>query len=100
MELTRWKKNWEELGQQDPMWAILSAPSKKNRKWDPEAFFQSGEAEIGHILNDVTAAGFPLRRETANAAPAENPGADWDSAMFGYREWKSLSLFYASATRR
>jgi ubiquinone/menaquinone biosynthesis C-methylase UbiE len=65
MDLTRLKKNWETLAQQDPMWAILSAPSKKNRKWDPEAFFQSGEAEIGHILNDVTAAGFPLRRETA-----------------------------------
>jgi ubiquinone/menaquinone biosynthesis C-methylase UbiE len=65
MELTRWKKNWEELGRQDPMWAILSDPSKKGRRWDPEAFFKTGEVDINGLLEEVKVAGFPLQRGTA-----------------------------------
>lgn len=65
MELTRLKKNWEELGQQDPMWAILSDPSKKGRKWDPVAFFKTGEGDINRLLAEITAVGFPLRKGTA-----------------------------------
>lgn len=65
MELTRLKKNWEELGEQDPMWAILSDPSKKGRKWDPAAFFKTGEVDVNRLLAEITAAGFPLRKGTA-----------------------------------
>ncbi len=53
------------MAQRDPMWAILSDPSKKGRKWDPEAFFQSGRAGIDDILSRIAAASFPLRRGTA-----------------------------------
>jgi ubiquinone/menaquinone biosynthesis C-methylase UbiE len=65
MELTRLKENWETLAQRDPMWAILSNPSKKGRKWDPVAFFESGEAAINHLLGEATATGIPLRHDTA-----------------------------------
>ena len=65
MELTRLKENWERLAQRDAMWAILSNPSKKGRKWDPVAFFESGEAAINHLLSEATATGVPLRRGTA-----------------------------------
>jgi SAM-dependent methyltransferase len=65
MELTRLKKNWETLGRLDPMWAILSDPTKKGRKWDPAGFFKSGEADINGLLGEVTAMGFPLLRGTA-----------------------------------
>ena len=53
------------LAQQDPMWAILSDPSKKGRKWDPVSFFQLGETDINRLLGEVTATGFPLLRGTA-----------------------------------
>ncbi len=65
MDLARLKENWEILGQLDPMWAILSDPSKRGRKWDPVSFFQSGETDIRRLLDEVAAAGFPLRRGTA-----------------------------------
>jgi 2-polyprenyl-3-methyl-5-hydroxy-6-metoxy-1,4-benzoquinol methylase len=65
MELTRLKESWETLAQRDPMWAILSNPSKKGRKWDPVAFFESGEAAINHWLIEAEATGVPLRRGTA-----------------------------------
>jgi len=65
MELTRLKGNWEMLAQRDPMWAILSNPSVKGRKWDPVAFFESGEAAINHLLSIAKAIGVPLRRGTA-----------------------------------
>jgi hypothetical protein len=64
-ELARLKKNWETLARLDPMWAILSDPSKKGRQWDPVAFFQSGEAEINSLLGEIKALGFPLLRGTA-----------------------------------
>ncbi len=65
MELTRSKKNWEELGQQDPMWAILSDPSKKGRRWEPAAFFKTGERDVNGLLDEIRVAGFPLQRGTA-----------------------------------
>jgi ubiquinone/menaquinone biosynthesis C-methylase UbiE len=65
MELTRSKKNWEELGQQDPMWAILSDPSKKGRRWDPAAFFKTGEGDVNGLLDEIRVAEFPLQRGTA-----------------------------------
>lgn len=65
MELTRLKENWKALAQRDPMWAILSNPSKKGRKWAPVAFFESGEAAINHLLSEATATGVPFRPGTA-----------------------------------
>ncbi len=47
------------------MWAILSDPSKKGRKWDSAAFFQSGEAAINHLFAEVELFDFPLRHGTA-----------------------------------
>lgn len=65
MELTRLKKNWEELGRQDPMWAIPSDPTKKGRKWDPALFFESGERDINGLLDEIRVAEFPIRSGTA-----------------------------------
>jgi ubiquinone/menaquinone biosynthesis C-methylase UbiE len=42
MELEQLKKNWEELGDSDPYWAVLSNPSKINNKWDLEEFYETG----------------------------------------------------------
>ena len=47
------------------MWAILSVPSKKGRKWEPEAFFETGRTGIDDILKQVAATGFALHHGVA-----------------------------------
>ena len=41
---------WDGHARRDPLWAILSEPTKKGGRWDTERFFQTGVAEISHIL--------------------------------------------------
>lgn len=65
MDLSRLKENWETLAERDPLWAILSNPSKKGRQWDPVTFFASGKAEIDQLMREVRRSGFALRRGTA-----------------------------------
>jgi SAM-dependent methyltransferase len=42
--------NWNELAELDPLWTILSEPEKKFGKWDPAAFFKTGEREAERVL--------------------------------------------------
>jgi SAM-dependent methyltransferase len=65
MDLNELQKNWDELGKVDPLWAILTDPSRKGGKWDPEEFFASGRGEIAGIMQRAQALGFPARREAA-----------------------------------
>jgi ubiquinone/menaquinone biosynthesis C-methylase UbiE len=46
MELDEVKRHWEGFAQLDPLWAILTIPGTEGGKWDPRAFFQSGENEV------------------------------------------------------
>jgi ubiquinone/menaquinone biosynthesis C-methylase UbiE len=65
MDLTQLRQSWDILAQRDPMWAIISDPNKKGRKWDSAAFFQSGQVGIDHILKHAADTNFPLVRGTA-----------------------------------
>ncbi|HEX6813987.1 MAG TPA: class I SAM-dependent methyltransferase [Planctomycetota bacterium] len=49
MEFERLRRNWENLGRTDPMWAILTDPSKAGGKWDDAAFFKTGEDDIAWL---------------------------------------------------
>lgn len=40
---------WEQAAKQDPLWAILSDPTKRDRGWDVASFFESGQAEIAQL---------------------------------------------------
>jgi len=48
--LDRVERQWTVLGEQDPLWAILSLPEMKGGKWDEAAFFETGRAEVGRVL--------------------------------------------------
>lgn len=48
-ELTRLRRVWNELGADDPLWAILSHPEKRGGRWDTDEFFAAGETEIAAI---------------------------------------------------
>lgn len=40
------KKVWESLGEQDPLWAVLSAKGKESGRWDLGEFLSTGEADV------------------------------------------------------
>jgi hypothetical protein len=57
---------WERAARRDPLWAVLSDPSKRGRRWDLPAFFETGSREISLLLYQLRRLGrFP---ETGRAA--------------------------------
>lgn len=65
MNLEELQKNWDQLGESDAMWAVLTDPSKKGGKWTPEEFFKTGETEIAAALSEVAGMNIPLNRGCA-----------------------------------
>jgi len=53
MKLKSQKKLWETLAKYDPMWAILTEEEKRNNKWNPEEFFQTGVHEIQSLMTEL-----------------------------------------------
>jgi 2-polyprenyl-3-methyl-5-hydroxy-6-metoxy-1,4-benzoquinol methylase len=41
---------WESAAQRDPLWAILSDPAKKGRRWTTREFFITGQREISLLM--------------------------------------------------
>ena len=56
---------WEAHARYDPLWAILSDPTKKNRGWEIDRFFDSGDREIRLLIRDLVAAGIDVARRDA-----------------------------------
>jgi SAM-dependent methyltransferase len=56
------RRTWETLGREDPLWAVLSNPNKRNNRWDPEEFFRTGEADIADLLDDLDRHGLQINR--------------------------------------
>jgi len=61
MRLDDLQRTWETLGETDPFWAILTDPSKKNNRWDPEEFFATGDTEIDCLMDSVAALSISLK---------------------------------------
>jgi SAM-dependent methyltransferase len=59
------KRDWEELGTLDPMWAIYSDPTRKYGKWDLDEFFATGEQDVDRLMGWVAERGYPKHRESA-----------------------------------
>jgi SAM-dependent methyltransferase len=64
-DLTRLRQVWNELGADDPLWAILSHPEKRGGRWDTEEFFHAGEVEIAGIDKLCATLGRPGKRSVA-----------------------------------
>jgi 2-polyprenyl-3-methyl-5-hydroxy-6-metoxy-1,4-benzoquinol methylase len=41
---------WNQLAQRDPLWAILSDPTRRGGRWDLDTFFRTGEREISTLM--------------------------------------------------
>ena len=43
--------NWEAFGRSDPLFGVLSDPTRQGGNWDPGEFFESGRAHVRKLLN-------------------------------------------------
>ena len=53
VEIKKMEEYWEKHAQRDPLWAILSAPDKKNRQWHADHFFETGRREISILMHHL-----------------------------------------------
>ncbi len=59
------RKFWDGHALRDPLWAILSDPSKKDGKWNIARFFQTGVSEIASLLYELDSRQIALHRGSA-----------------------------------
>lgn len=50
-------KNWDRFGQRDPMFGVLSDPTKFNGRWQVDEFFESGRVHVNHLFGILEAHG-------------------------------------------
>src|SRR5580704_1080050 len=53
MDLRELQKHWDQFGDLDPMWAILTLDDKRNGQWDLADFFATGRNEIDRAINHL-----------------------------------------------
>jgi SAM-dependent methyltransferase len=53
-------ENWTALGNEDPMWVVLTDPSKKGNKWDKDDFFATGRHQVKAALEKLQELGVRL----------------------------------------
>jgi SAM-dependent methyltransferase len=63
--LGRLRSDWEGYAAKDPLWAILTFPEKKERRWEEGVFFETGRREIEELLVYAGSLGIPLGRQRA-----------------------------------
>lgn len=49
-ELADLRRDWEELADSDPLWAILSEPAKRGRRWSLEEFLETGRRDVDALI--------------------------------------------------
>jgi SAM-dependent methyltransferase len=57
MDLEELQWNWNEFGKTDPLYAILTVPSKRNNRWHVDEFFKTGETEIQSVIGYLNSLG-------------------------------------------
>jgi SAM-dependent methyltransferase len=65
MRLSALKRHWERFGRQDPFWAVLTDPGKRDRAWDLEQFYRSGTDELAAVLRHAEQHGLTVSRDRA-----------------------------------
>jgi SAM-dependent methyltransferase len=61
MNLPELARNWNELGQRDAMWSILTLPGTRGNRWNRAAFFRTGDEEVDRLLRHLGGLGVPPR---------------------------------------
>ncbi|MEX2646278.1 MAG: class I SAM-dependent methyltransferase, partial [Gaiellaceae bacterium] len=62
MSVRRHQRDWEELAEVDPLWAVLSDPARRGGRWQLDEFLATGEADAERVLRVAGGLGRPARR--------------------------------------
>jgi SAM-dependent methyltransferase len=65
MELERLQREWNAFGEEDPLWAILTEPSRRGGRWDVEEFLATGREEVDEVLAELADHGLSVKRGRA-----------------------------------
>jgi ubiquinone/menaquinone biosynthesis C-methylase UbiE len=65
MQISQQERDWNELAELDPYWAILTRPGLRYGAWDSDEFFATGEVEIDIVMRRAAELGHPEGRERA-----------------------------------
>lgn len=65
VELDSLKRNWEALGCDDPLWAVLTSPERTGGRWDLDEFLATGVQEVGSVVDELPALGVTVERGRA-----------------------------------
>jgi hypothetical protein len=57
MKLDSLEQNWNALGEEDPLWAILSDPGKRGRTWELSEFLATAQPELDDLFAELGARG-------------------------------------------
>jgi SAM-dependent methyltransferase len=63
--IDRGSADWDELAAVDPLYAILSDPTKRGGRWDTDEFLATGVREVESLLEKAGRLGYPTRRSAA-----------------------------------
>ena len=64
-QLAKLRRVWGALGQDDPLWAVLSHSDKRGGRWQADEFLATGQLEIDSQLAALAPSGLPLQRDLA-----------------------------------
>ncbi len=67
MRLDELQRHWDELGRQDPLWAIVTHQQKDGGRWEVEEFFATGREQVAKALAHVASLCFPLPRRPSTS---------------------------------
>lgn len=53
-------RDWEAYGHHDPFFGVLSDPSKRGGRWDPDAFLASGRQHVANLMVSLRDSGITV----------------------------------------
>jgi SAM-dependent methyltransferase len=65
LDIQTLRKNWDLFAEADPLYAVISWPEKKGRRWDEKAFFENGVQEVHRFLKYLRGQGVKLKKGKA-----------------------------------
>lgn len=64
-EMDQQRREWDEIGRLDGLWAVLSDPSKRHGGWDLDEFLATGQSDVDAVLETGRRWSLPERRDHA-----------------------------------
>lgn len=65
VHLRELQRKWDAWGRKDPLWAAVTSPEQRGRKWDLGEFMRTGEAEVAFLFAHFSDLGITVPRARA-----------------------------------